>query len=221
MRILGIETSSRVATAAILEDGEILAEYTLNHKKTHSQIMQPAVEKLLTDVGLSLSDIDIFACGIGPGSFTGLRIGVSMIKGFAQALSKPTAGVSTLLALAQNVKGTDKTVVSLIYARADEVFYGIYDRESAEEGVCTIDELLLKVKNKNCIFVGDGAVMFKEKIEEEMGKWAAFGTPWQNMVSGANVCILAKEMADGGKLGSYSDLSPSYMRPSQAEREFG
>lgn len=221
MRILGIETSSRVATAAILDDGEILAEYTLNHKKTHSQIMQPAVEKLLSDVGLTLSDIDVFACGIGPGSFTGLRIGVSMIKGFAQALGKTTAGVSTLLALAQNVSGGDKTVVSLIYARADEVFYGIYDDGNAEEGVCAIDELLLKVENKNCIFVGDGAVMFKEKITEIMGEKATFGTARQNMVSGANVCILAKEMADSGKLSSYAELSPSYMRPSQAEREFG
>ena len=221
MRILGTETSSRAATVALFEDGEMLCEYTLNHKKTHSQIMQPLVLRMLDDLGLSLSDIDVFACGVGPGSFTGLRIGVSMTKGFAQALSKPCAAVSTLLALAENVQGFDGTRVSLIYARADEVFYGIYDGKESDEGVCTIDEFLEKVQGKKCIFTGDGAVLFKEKIAEKMGKSAFFANIRQNIISAANICAIAEKMAKEDKLVSCGELVPRYMRPSQAEREFG
>ena len=221
MRILGTETSSRAATVALFEDGEILCEYTLNHKKTHSQVMQPLVLRMLDDLNLALSDIDVFACGIGPGSFTGLRIGVSMTKGFAQALLKPCAGVSTLLALSENVYGFDGTRVSLIYARADEVFYGIYDEERDLEGVCTIDELLALVKDKKCIFCGDGSVVFKEKILDAMGKNAVFANKRQNIVSAANVCLAAEKMANEQRLVSCDELVPVYMRPSQAEREFG
>lgn len=221
MRILGIETSSRAATVAVLEDGELLCEYTLNHKKTHSQFMQPMAENALAALGLTLSDVDVFACGVGPGSFTGLRIGVSMIKGFAQSLGKKTAGVSTLLALAQNVYGFSGTKVSLIYARADEVFYGIYNDETEEEGVLKIDELLDKLSGKKCIFCGDGSYIFKKEIEEKMGNDAVFANTRQNIVSAANVCALAQKMADEGKLLEYLELAPIYMRPSQAEREFG
>lgn len=221
MRILGTETSSRAATVALLEDGEILCEYTLNHKKTHSQVMQPLVLRMLSDLGLTLSDIDVFACGIGPGSFTGLRIGVSMTKGFAQALSKPCAAVSTLMALSQNVYGFNGVRVSLIYARADEVFYGIYDEEKASEGVCTIYELLDMLAGQKCIFCGDGAEVFKEKISSKMGECAVFASKRQNIVSASAICLLAQKQASEEKLVSFSELAPVYMRPSQAEREFG
>lgn len=221
MRILGIETSSNAATAAVFQDGALLAEYTLNHKKTHSETMQPAVLKILDDLGIALSDIDVFAVGVGPGSFTGLRIGVSMVKGFAQSLNKPVAGISTLSALSENVNGFSGTKVSLIFARADEVFYGIYDDTEKEEGVCTIDELLKKLKNKKCIFCGDGSSLFKEKITAALGDSAVFANARQNVVSAASVCILAEKAANEGKLLSCFELSPVYMRPSQAEREFG
>lgn len=221
MRILGIETSSRAATVAVMFDGEILCEYTLNHKKTHSQIMQPMVERALSEVGLDFGDIDVFACGTGPGSFTGLRIGVSMTKGFAHSMGKPTAGVSTLKALAENVHGFSGTRVSLIFARADEIFYGIYDKDTSNEGVCTISELIEKVKGRKCIMAGDGSVVFKEEIMSALGGEVVFASKKQNIVSAAAVCMLAEKMAQNGELISYSKLAPVYMRPSQAEREFG
>ena len=96
MLVLGMDTSSQAATAAILRDGAILGEYTLNHKKTHSVKMLPLIEQLLADTELTLNDIDVFACGAGPGSFTGVRIGVATAKGFAQALDKQVVSLNTL-----------------------------------------------------------------------------------------------------------------------------
>ena len=96
MLVLGMDTSSQAATAAVLRDGIILGEYTLNHKKTHSVKMLPLIEQLLADTELTLNDIDVFACGTGPGSFTGVRIGVATAKGFAQALGKQVVSLNTL-----------------------------------------------------------------------------------------------------------------------------
>lgn len=221
MYILGIETSSKTATVAIMQDDILLVEYTINNPKTHSHLMQPMVHQALGAIGLSLSDIDVFACGVGPGSFTGIRIGVSMIKGFADSLKKPVAPVGTLSVLKNNISSTEGKVISLIFARADEVFYGIYEGDFKEEGVLTIDELLEKVKDDKCIFCGDGAIKFEDKISEVMGKRAIFVSKRHNSLSAAAVCEEAYLMAQRNELIDSDKLAPVYMRQSQAEREFG
>ena len=114
MNILAIDTSSQNATVALINDERLVGEYTINNKKTHSQIIMPLISDLISKSGLDISDIDVFATGIGPGSFTGLRIGVATCKALAQANNKKIIGVSSLEILAKSVYFTKKTVCSIM-----------------------------------------------------------------------------------------------------------
>lgn len=226
MRLLGIDTSTQAATAAVVDSGEIICEYTLNQKKTHSVHLVPMIEEMLASAELTLSDMDGFACGVGPGSFTGVRIGVATVKGFAQALSKPVVCVDSLKTLAAGVGPTDKRIVSAMFARVDEVFCAVYRREGnaliteLAPTVLTIDELLSFCGDKPCIFVGDAGAVHQEKIKEVLGAAVSFADVRQNMVSAANLTLLAeKEATENGFL-PYDEISPLYLRPSQAEREY-
>lgn len=225
MLLLGIDTSSQAATAALVKDGAIICEYTLNQKKTHSAQLLPMIQQMLKAAGYAFSDVDAFACGVGPGSFTGVRIGVTTVKGFAQALSKPVISADSLETLAFGCTPFEGLIVSAVFARVDEVFCAAY--EHGESGlitkiaptVMTIDELLESLPDGKCLFVGDGAVMHKDLIKEKLGHAAFFAGERQHVVSAANLTLLCSSRSESG-LARYDEISPLYLRVSQAEREY-
>lgn len=221
MLILSVDSSSQAATAALMCDGELLSEYTQNQKKTHSIKMLPMIEEMLLDVGISLSDIDYFACGIGPGSFTGLRIGVATMRGFAKTLNKPCVAVNSLEVLANNVFGFSKKVVSLLSARENECFCAIYENgeEVLSPCVLTLEEICEKVKDSECLLVGDGAVINREHFEKALPK-ALFTNERNNMISASSMAEVALCKIESGEVCDAEGLIPLYLRKSQAEREY-
>ncbi len=129
MRVLAIDTSTMVSTCAILEDEKLLGEYSLNQEITHSENLVPMIKEMLDNLELNISHIDLYGVAIGPGSFTGLRIGIATIKAFAHVFDKPMVGVSTLEGLAFNLPYRG-IIVPMIDARRNRVYTGIYKWEN-------------------------------------------------------------------------------------------
>lgn len=222
MLILGTDTSSRAAAAALMRDGRVICEYTLNIDNTHSEKFLSLIEQMLHDTSLSYDDIDVFACGLGPGSFTGIRIGVATVKGLCGALSKKAVGVSSLKALAYNARGFGGIIVPVIFARADEVFCAAYESNMTEivpPSVMKISELLSALKGRQAMFLGDGAERFKDEILSSDEAFAA-APETLSIMRGGSVCALAALMAENGEFTDYTQLVPVYLRQSQAEREY-
>lgn len=220
MLVLGIDSTSLAATAALVCDGVLLCEYTQNQKKTHSIKMLPMIESMLKDLEIELSDIDVFACGIGPGSFTGVRIGVATMRGFCDALQKPVVAVTSLEALCQNVNSFDGVVIPLVFARENECFVAAYEKgeEILAPAVMTIDEIIEFAAGKKCIFVGDGAEINRDMLSQIEG--ASFAKGRHNIISGAAVAEIGYKKASLGDMGDSCVLVPLYLRKSQAEREY-
>ncbi|MGF0039462.1 tRNA (adenosine(37)-N6)-threonylcarbamoyltransferase complex dimerization subunit type 1 TsaB [Peptoniphilaceae bacterium SGI.131] len=221
MKVLAIDTSTMISSVAILEDGQIIGDYSVNQVRTHSEMLMVMVRDLLDNLGLKLEDIDLFAVSKGPGSFTGLRIGVTIAKTLAQVFNKPIIGISSLEALANSVY-FDGLIVPVIDARAKRIFSGIYKREGKklvlleEETLTDIDSLGEYLRGQKAIILGDGAYKFREKLEDEQ---IFAGGHLDNCIARA-MCILAKEKYEAGFRDSYFDLSPNYLRKSQAELDF-
>lgn len=169
MKILAIDSSAISASAAVMEDDKLLGEFFINTKQTHSQTMMPMIDNVLKCTNVPLSDIDLFAVSAGPGSFTGVRIGVACIKGMAAALQKPCAGVSTLEAIAWNLAHLDAIVCAVMDARCRQVYNALFlaDGEKltrlTEDRAISIDDLIADCKKicekagKPLFLVGDGA----------------------------------------------------------------
>lgn len=217
MNILAIDSCSSVASCALLAEDKLLAESYLNHDKTHSQKLLPMIELLLQDAEFDINNIDLFACTIGPGSFTGQRIGIATIKGLAQATGKPCAGVSALEAMAYNIPFTDYILSPIMDARRNQVYNGIYKWEGNDlitlekDRALPFDELLNELKGKKVIFLGDGTLPFKNRLLD-----FKIAPPHISQIRASSVAILAKKMPAV----SYHELMPLYLRKSQAEREY-
>lgn len=228
MRVLGIDTSSIVATCAIMDDDKLVGEYILNHKRTHSQKIMPIVKEILSSCDLAVDDIDVFAVSSGPGSFTGLRIGVTTVKSLAHVTDKPVVGVSTLDALAYNLPYCEGLIVPMMDARRDRVFTGIYKWVDGELTIVhrptaiEVEKLMeiLKDKNERVVFNGDGTLVYREEIVNSLGNRAIFSPKSSNMARASSVAELALLRAREGKLESYMELTPEYLRKSQAQREY-
>lgn len=228
MKILAIDTSSMSATCAIMDDDKLLVEYTLNHKLTHSQKIMPIINEALNSCGLKTEDIDIFAVAKGPGSFTGLRIGVSTINGLAQSVDKKVVGIPTLDALAFNLPYCEGIVVPIMDARRDRVFTGIYKWTNGnlhiikEQDVLEVKELIkiLDERPEKIVFVGDGTYAYKDMLSESLGDRAIFSPRSANVARASSVAELAMARAMEGKTESYFELIPEYLRESQAQREY-
>ena len=225
MKILGIDTSANVASAAICEIGEkphVIASGSINTKLTHSQTLMPFIESLLSNSKTELSDIDAFAVSVGPGSFTGLRIGVSAIKGMAYGLNKPCRAVSTLLGLAYNFTVTDCILCAVMDARCNQVYNALFEIKEGKVSRITgdralfIDELLAelgeKYSDRKIILAGDGAELVFGKTES---KNILLSPPTLRYQSGTGVCFASAECEDI----EAAALMPSYLRLPQAERE--
>lgn len=221
MNILSVDSSSQAATAAVLCDGEILCEYTQNQNKTQSVKMLPMIERMLSDVGLELSDIDVFASGVGPGSFTGVRIGVATVRGFAKTLGKPAVAVNSLEILENGVSAFGGTVISLISARENECYCAAYEqnKELLAPCVMTVEEIADFARGKQVLFVGDGAVLNRDALER-LAENAAFAEGRLHLISGASCAEVAYRKVMAGETGNCESLIPLYLRKSQAEREY-
>lgn len=174
MRILGIDSSGLVASVAVVEDDRLLAEYTVNYKKTHSQTLLPMLDEIVRMTELDLKTIDAIAVAAGPGSFTGLRIGSATAKGLGLALGTPLIAVPTVEALAYNLWGTDKRICPLMDARRNQVYTGIYAFYGEEmqtlEGQMAVgvEELAQKLNRmgREVIFLGDGVPVYRDLLEQ-------------------------------------------------------
>lgn len=221
MLMLSLDASSQAATAALLLDGALLCEYTQNQPKTQSVKLLPMIEQMLADCALSLSDVDVFACGVGPGSFTGVRIGVATARGFAKTLDKPCVAVDSLSALAGNVACFCGTVYALISARENECYCAAFEngRQMLPPCVMTVEEIASHAKDRPCLLVGDGAVCNGDYLKSAL-PGATFATGKANMLSAASLGEVAYNMVLAGKMSSCEGLIPLYLRKSQAEREY-
>lgn len=217
MKILAIDTSGSVCTVAVLQDEKVLAEVYVDNKKTHSQMLAPMIDDCLVRSDLGLPDIDLFACAIGPGSFTGLRIGVSMIKGFCQASGKKCVGVNTLDALAQNMSGDKRIVCPIIDARRGDVYTAAYKdgNRTSDYRATQLCELLEQLAGQDALFLGDAAINFKQEILDAGFSIAHSGIALQRASS---VGLVAYEHQASAV--SVFELEPFYLRQTQAERVY-
>lgn len=227
MNILGIDSSGLVASVAVVEDDNLLAEYTVNYKKTHSQTLLPMLDEIVKMTELDLSTIDAIAVAAGPGSFTGLRIGSATAKGLGLALQKPLVAVPTVEALAYNLWGTDKIICPLMDARRSQVYTGIYEFAGQElqviEGqmAVPVTEIVEKLNalKREVIFLGDGVPVYKEVLAQKMKIPYLLAPAHLNKQRAASVATLGAVYAAKGKTESAIKHQPDYLRLSQAERE--
>lgn len=224
MRILAVDTSSSVASCAIVDGEKLISERILNNKLTHSQTIMPMIASALAESELKAEDIDVFAAVNGPGSFTGLRIGVSAVKALAHAVNKPCAAISTLEAMAYNIMFTEYLIAPIMDARRGEVYNAIYRFEDnklvtvIEPRAVSVDECcedILKI-GKKTVFLGDGLPVYKNGIVKKLGGMAIAAPAHLNAQMAGSAAVLAKEK----ELIPYQVLAPVYLRKSQAEREY-
>ncbi len=221
MNILAIDSSSVAASAAVLTDGILKAEEFSQNGLTHSVTLLPMAESALKKAGLSISDIDLFAVTVGPGSFSGLRIGVTIAKTLAYGTGKKLCGISTLKAIASNLPFADRLICPIMDARRDQLYTALYKWEDGalteimEPSAISAEELVLKIK-EDVIFIGDGVIRFKGFFEEKLGEKASFAPGNLCCAKASSLAYLA--MGEEG--GNPEDVNPSYLRLSQAEREY-
>lgn len=226
MKLLGVESSATAASVAVYCDGKIIAESFSNTGLTHSQTLMPMVESTLKTSGLELKDMDFIAVSNGPGSFTGVRIGVSAVKGMAQPLGIKCIQVSTLEAIAKPLENTGCYAVAVMDARCNQVYTAQFDCENGfnrvtEDSAITIDELSEQLKNINkpIVFIGDGTKVAFNKLKDVLNNVyeAQLSIRYQ---SASNVCIIGAQKVAEGFLGDeVHTVLPNYLRLSQAERE--
>lgn len=227
MKILALDSSGLVASVAVLEDEVLLAEYTVNYKKTHSQTLLPMLDTIAQMIELDLNSLDAIAVAAGPGSFTGLRIGSATAKGLGLALEKPLVGVPTVEALAYNLYGTTGLICPIMDARRNQVYTGIYRFENGEMSVVCdqeavkVDELAadLNARGEHVTFLGDGVPVYKEKLAELLTVKFDFAPAHLSRQRAGAVGALGMKYYAQGRIQSAREHQPEYLRLSQAERE--
>lgn len=227
MKILALDSSGLVASVAIVSDDDLIGEYTVNYKKTHSQTLLPMLDEVAKMVELDLSTIDVIAVSAGPGSFTGLRIGSATAKGLALALNKEIVSVPTVDALAYNMWGCRDLVCPLMDARRNQAYTGLYRFSDGKmdtlikQCVVQIDEIIDKInkEGQKAIFLGDGVPVFKEYIRENITVPYDFAPAMCNKQRASAVACLGQILFGEGKAVPAYEHKPEYLRLSQAERE--
>lgn len=241
MKILALDSSGLVASVAVVQDANLIAEFTINYKKTHSQTLLPMLDTVKEMIELDLNTLDAIAVAAGPGSFTGLRIGSATAKGLGLALKVPIIGVPTVDGLAYNLYGTDKLVCPIMDARRNQVYTGIYRfvlAENADEAdvdmgqsyrmetvvpqcAVSIDEIAEKwnLLGKEIILLGDGVPVFSKRLRELVQVPYSYAPAHLNKQRGAAIGTLACLYYKRGDFQSAAEHQPEYLRLSQAERE--
>lgn len=229
MKILAIEASGLTAGCAIAEDGNLIGDYNIQYKKTHSQTLVPMLDELKRMTDLDLGSVDAVALTEGPGSFTGLRIGAATAKGIGLALDKPILPVPTVDSLAFNLFGTEALVCPVMDARRHQVYTGIYEEKT--EPVCLLPQCAVSVeelagelnkRNREVIFLGDGVPVYRKVLDELVKVPHTYAPGHLSLQRAATTAVLAclrYEKEREACLVSADDFRPEYLRKSQAERQ--
>ena len=239
MKILGIDSSGMVASVAIIQDDVIKAEYTMNHKKTHSETLLPMIDEIVKTSEIRLEELDAIAIAAGPGSFTGLRIGAATAKGLAMAIDKPIIPVKTCEGLAFNMWGADGLIVPMIDARRNQVYTGIYQVKGNVEVLMDqtpmdIHELIEKINAleseepdnggagrkhySGVTFLGDGVPIYEDVIWKEIKLPCKTAPASISRQRAASVATYGEILYKEKKFVNADDFAPEYLRKSQAER---
>lgn len=227
MKILAVDSSGLVASVAVVMDDNLLGEFTMNYKKTHSQTLLPMLDELADMIELDLNTLDAIAVAGGPGSFTGLRIGSATVKGLALALDKPVIQIPTVDALAYNLCGHRDLVCPLMDARRNQTYTGLYQFDGnqmqviKEQCAVEITAIVAEINNigKPVVFLGDGVAVFRDYIAEHCKIGYTFAPAHLNKQRAGAVAALAEEYYKQGKIMDAAEHKPEYLRLSQAERE--
>ena len=224
MKILAVDSSSVTASVALVEDKKIISEFFMNAGLTHSETLAPMVESVLTNAKTKLSEVDLLAVSNGPGSFTGLRIGASIVKAMALAAGKPCVGVSSLYALAQSSWNSESVICACMDARRDQLYNALFKVQGekiirlTEDRAISVENLIAELQNlgEKIEFVGDGAVI----CYNSTGKNSLCTlTPEKNRyIKASGVAFAAKEIYNNDAVSDLCDLSLNYIRIPQAER---
>lgn len=228
MKVLAIETATLSAGAALIEDGCLMGEYILNHKMNHSEKLMPMVQDLLKGLGINISEIDLFAGSTGPGSFTGIRIGISTVKALAYAGKKRVCGVNTLDGLANNITHFDGLVCPMIDARNSQVYTALYKHEDSRLikqteymgiGIEQLCNLIIE-KNQPAMFVGNAVDLHKEYIKDRLKGLSYFPKNSDNICKASSIGMIAYRMWEENDTIDSFTLMPFYLRKSSAEQEY-
>ena len=227
MKILAFDSSGLVASVAVLTEDQMIAEYTVNYKKTHSQTLLPMLDEVAKMTELDLAGIDAIAVAAGPGSFTGLRIGSATAKGLGLALGKPLVAVPTLEGLACNLFGCEDVICPMMDARRKQVYTGLYTFRHGkmeilkEQTACPVEEILAEADDlgQKVVFLGDGVPVYRSIIEEKMQSPFTFAPAHMNRQRAGAVGMRAFDYIREGKTQTAAEHAPVYLRKSQAERE--
>ena len=225
MKILALETSAKAVSAAVTENGKVLCSGYQDTGLTHSRTLMPIVEHILKNTDLSMADMDVIAVSAGPGSFTGIRIGVSAAKGLAFAVDKPAVGVSTLAAMARNVAFADGLIVCAMDARRNQVYNALFEAKDGiltrltEDRAIALAELAEELKDdpRPKTVVGDGGRLCFDFLRSA-GIPCHLAPAHLLMQNAMSVALEAEALAAEGALVSAQELEPVYLRPAQAER---
>lgn len=227
MIVLSVDSATESASCAILEENRLLGEINFNYKKQHSILLMTMVEQLLTNLALNINDIDGFVVSKGPGSFTGLRIGIATIKGLSQGTGKPFLGVSSLDALAYNMAFTTGIICPILDALRGNVYTALYKfkgdklEKISDYLVISIEELITRLKEKEepCTFIGDAIHIFKDTLIEALPE-VGFAPVHLNLVRASALGELGLAALALGEQDDINSFAPLYLRKSQAEREY-
>ena len=223
MKILAIDTSSKICSVSILEDNNLIIEKHNDDEKTHSQKLMPLIDELFKESNLTLDNIDLLACSQGPGSFTGIRIGISTVKAFADVKNIPIIGTTSLESLAYNID-TDGLIATLIDAKHDNVYFALYDLEDGKykqviEPVSdSISNVMQSLKDFGTVltFVGDGSEVHRDLLASEFSN-CVFATSTQNIQTSISIGKSAFDKYTTSDYKPEFSLSPIYLKKSQAE----
>ena len=227
MKILGIDTSSNASSVSVIEDNKLICEYTVNTKTTHSQKLMPMIENMLSMSGVNIKEIDAIAICIGPGSFTGLRIGMATAKAISHVNNLPIIGVNSLEILAGNMNLYDKKICSILDAQRNQVYTGRYKFENGSiveiqpVDVVEIENLLEEISKDNdeWILVGEAVYKYEDKIKEI--KNIDIPAPSHNVTKASSLCSIAMEKYNNNvDIHNCYDINPMYIRKSQAEVQY-
>ena len=220
MRVLCIDTSGPTCSVAIMQEEALLYEATVLNKRTHSVNLMPMVDDAISKSGCEISSIDVFAAVVGPGSFTGIRIGVSAVKGLSFGANKPCIGINALEAIAYGVMPSNKIICPIRDARNKQVYAAAFQKgkQVVEQRAIALSDFLNKFKdfNGDCLFVGDGANVNKQEIIGELKEKAHFAPPHLNILRASSAAYIALKNIENAH--EPKELIPLYLRLPQAER---
>ena len=225
MKILALETSAKAVSAAVVENGKVLCSGYQDTGLTHSRTLMPIVEGILKNTNLTINDMDAIAVAVGPGSFTGIRIGIAAAKGLSFGADKPAIGVSTLAAMAGNVAFCDGLVICAMDARRQQIYNALFEAKDGtltrltEDRAIALSDLLEEIKDdpRPKMILGDGARLCRDYLTEH-GVTCRLAPPHLVMQNAMSVALEAERLAQKeGSLLSAQDLEPVYLRSPHAD----